>query len=158
MGNNAGVRGSVSGLTLETRTISARVAGGCLVIVHSKDPPGDEEWEQSIELHRVAGGGRALPTLVYTDGGAPNASQRARLNAVVGVIKPRVAVLTHSILARAAGTALTLVNSNNRIFGPNEVERALDHLGIAATSRDLVRRTLEELRKNFGGRQVATGS
>src|SRR5688572_20264662 len=135
-----------SELMLQTASMSARIVGGFAVFVHSNRAPTDDEWEQALELHRRGGGNIVLPTLVYTEGGAPNASQRVRLNALVTTSKPRVAVMTPSVLARAAGGALALINSNTRVFGPDQLDRALDHIGASGTSRELLRRTLEELR------------
>ena len=147
-----------SELMLQTTSMSARIVGGYAVFVHSNRAPTDEEWEQALELHRRGGGSVVLPTLVYTEGGAPNASQRVRLNALVTASKPRVAVVTPSVLARAAGAALALINSNTRVFGPEQLDRALDHIGASATTRELLRRTLEELRIDLKGRERNTGT
>jgi hypothetical protein len=141
---------------LQTASMSARIVGGYAVFVHSNRAPTDPEWEQALELHRQGGGAVVLPTLVYTDGGAPNATQRVRLNSLVTTSKPRVAVMTPSVLARAAGAALALINSNTRVFGPDQVDRALDHVGARGTTRDLLRRTLEELRIDLKGREQGT--
>jgi len=118
-----------------------------LVFVHATEPPTDSEWEALLDLFRLAAqeGGR-LRTLVYTEGGAPNARQRAHLNEVLAGLKPRVAILTPSAAARAVGVAISWFNPDLRVFAGDELSRALDHLDVNQGERRILTQALTELR------------
>jgi hypothetical protein len=58
-------------------------------------------------------------------------------------------VLTPSALARAAGTAISWFNPSIKMFDPEALERALDHLDATRAQRDLLARTLGELRREL---------
>jgi hypothetical protein len=132
---------------VQTRTACGRWIGGLLVFAHSREAPSDTEWEELLALFRFAAeqGGR-VRALVYTDGGAPNARQRARLNALLAGIKPRVALLTASAAARAIGVAVSWFNPEVRIFAGDEIGPALDHLSVNHGERRILTQALSELR------------
>ena len=87
--------------------LAKSLGGGLIICVHRDVAPADEEWNQILALFRGAPDLREARILVFTLGGAPDARQRARLNTVVGDAKPRIAVITPSALARAAGIAIS---------------------------------------------------
>ncbi len=133
-----------------SKTMATRGVGSCLVFVHTSEAPSDAEWDEVLSHFRTVmktGTGRAL---VYTEGAAPNTAQRAKLNALFGSAHPRIAVLTPSPLARAAGTAIRWFNPEVRIFGPDEIERALDHLEVSRAERAALTETLAALRAELG--------
>ena len=127
----------------------AREVGDVLVFVHTNDAPSDPEWEKALELLRNRASSSGLRTLVYTAGGAPNAAQRARLNAVIGATKPPIAVLTSSPIARAAGTAISWFNPMFKVFGPDDVDNALDHLALRGIERTHAREALLEMKRDL---------
>ena len=117
------------------------------MFVHASEAPSDAEWEALLGLFRLAAEeGVELRTLVYTEGGAPNARQRALLNDVLAGLKPRVAVLTPSAAARAIGVAISWFNPDLRVFAGDELSRALDHLDVNQGERRILTQALTELR------------
>jgi hypothetical protein len=127
-----------------SKTIRARSVGGFYVIVQGEMAPTDEDWDRML-THSV-NGGKMPPTLVYTYGGAPNVGQRARLQHAFGDHKPKMAVVTPSAAARMIATAVAWFNPAVKLFGPGEVEPALDHLGVTAVERSKLRTELDEMR------------
>ena len=100
-----------------------------------------------LGLFRVAAEhGGDLRVLVHSEGGAPNARQRAVLNEVLAGIKPRVAVLTPSATARAVGVALSWFNPDFRVFASDELGGAFDHLDANQGERRILTQALTELR------------
>jgi hypothetical protein len=80
--------------------------------------------------------------LVYTAGGSPNTAQRARRNALLGDRNIPQAVVTASALARAAGTAISWFQPTFRLFAPDQLEKALDHLAVPGGARLRLRRAI----------------
>jgi hypothetical protein len=132
-----------------TKSYAARKVGNTVVYVHADLPPTDAEWEAGIAVFKDAPDPSRLSAIVYTEGGAPNAAQRARLNAVLGAAKVRIGVLTSSAAARAAGVAVRWFNPELSIFGPEDVEAALDHIRVPAEQRNDVKRALTELKSEL---------
>jgi hypothetical protein len=115
-----------------------------MVVVHGKESPSDADWDRMCEFLKQAASPE-MRILVYTDGGAPSAVQRSKLNAVLHM-KPRVAILTTSLIARTAGTALRWFNDKIRIFGPHEIEAGLKHLQLTRTEETALRAALDDVR------------
>lgn len=132
-------------ITVRAATFRARAIRSYRIFVHRSLAPQDDEWEKVLDLFRDQDV-KNIRTLVYTDGGAPNAAQRRRLMAVFGEAKPRIAILTSSAIARAAGTALSWFNPQFRIFGPEDLDGAFHHLGASADDRVVLKKNLMELR------------
>ena len=122
------------------------------VVVHTTTPPSDNEWNEVLAEFRKFDDLKRARIFVYTEGGAPNARQRALLNQVMATAKPPVAVLTSSSLARAAGTAISWFNPAIRLFAPDDAESALDHLAAAGVDRVRLRKALHELKAKLGCR------
>lgn len=95
--------------------------------VHSNEAPTDDDWDAHLKAVKAAADLQRI--VVFTHGGAPNATQRAELNDVLRNVPVPIAILTPSLLARGAGTALRWFNPRMRIFDPDDVERAFDHIG-----------------------------
>jgi len=132
-----------------TKSYVARKVGNTMVYVHAEASPTDAEWEAGLTFFKDAPDVSRCSALVYTHGGAPNASQRARLNAVLGSSKVRIGVLTASAAARAAGVAVRWFNPELSIFGPEDVEAALDHIRAPLEQRGELKRTLSDLKKEL---------
>ena len=131
---------------MRTRNASGRWLGEFLVFVHASEAPSDAEWEELLSLFRAASEEGRLRVLVYTEGGAPNARQRALLNEILAGLKPRVAVLTTSAAARAVGVAISWFNPDLRVFAGDELGRGLDHLDVNQGERRILTQALKELR------------
>jgi hypothetical protein len=107
---------------------------GVLLEVHNQFPPTDEEWERLLEL-AAASLDSACSCLVFSRGPGPNAAQRKRLAALLHGKKYPTAVLTDSIVARGAVTALSWVGHSIRAFATNDVLRALEVLPVSVAHR-----------------------
>jgi hypothetical protein len=127
----------------------ARQVRDTVLFVFGTRSPADAEWEQLVEYYRQAAASRRVQILVSTEGGSPNAKQRARLKESVNVVGVRVAIVTSSVLARAAGVAVHWFNPQLRVFAPNELERAFDYLELRDEYRQEVRAALAALRREL---------
>ena len=131
------------------KSVVWRVVGDVFVCVHTAEAPTDAEWEQVLTGLRApmqSNGG----ILVFTEGGAPNARQRARLNELLAGRKVPVSVITPSAVARAVATAITWFNPTLHVFAPDDMDGALDHLSAKSAERPLLRHALIELRAEIG--------
>lgn len=135
---------------LKSGNLAWTLVGDYLVFVHTAVAPTDDEWKELLTKLRVARDKRRVRVLVYTQGGAPNARQRALLNQAVEHVQPPIAVVTHSNTARAAGTAIGWFNPRIKVFDPSEQERAFDHLDANSAERKLLSLALRELRAEIG--------
>lgn len=120
------------------------------VVAHTTEAPTDIEWHELLATLRRVKEARRARVFIYTDGGAPNARQRALLNQALDGARPPIAVVTASAVARAASTAISWFTPTIRIFAPHESERALDHLDASALDRARIKETLAELKAKIG--------
>ncbi len=125
-----------------------------MVFAHATLAPSDVEWSRVLDVYRAHPNISSLRTLVHTDGGAPNAAQRADLSSLLAGTKMPIAVITTSVLARAAGTALTWLNPGFRMFAPTAFEGALDHIGATGVDRRILKDTVDELRRELARRET----
>jgi hypothetical protein len=121
-----------------------------MVFVHSEQSPSNDEWSSLMDVFRNATNLKRVRVLVFTYGGAPNARQRAELNEVLRDVRPPVAVVTPSTLARAVCTAIGWFNPGIRPFAPEELERAFDYIDANEADRKVLSRLLRELRLELG--------
>jgi hypothetical protein len=130
-------------------TVATRTVGSVVVVVHSPLPPTTAEWQHVIDIYRNHPNVEVVRVLVYTEGGSPTAAQRADLTTAVSNRKMQVAVVTASVLARAAGTAIAWLIPGLRIFSPSDFEKALDHNSVTGGDRRIIRDTVEQLRRDL---------
>jgi hypothetical protein len=128
---------------------AARQVRDTVVFVLGSRSPADDDWERLASYYRQAAATRRVQLLVSTEGGSPNAKQRARLKESVNVVGVRVAIVTSSVLARAAGAAVRWFNPHLRVFAPGELERALDYLELRDEYRHEARAALATLRSEL---------
>jgi len=121
-----------------------------MVFVHSEQAPSNAEWSSLMDSFRTATNWRRIRVLVFTYGGAPNARQRAELNDVLRDVRPPVAVITPSTLARAVCTAIGWFQPRLRAFPPDEIESAFDYLDANEADRGILSRMLREMRLEIG--------
>ncbi len=100
------------------------------VFAHGRTPPTDEEWDVVLEAYSTVPDLNEARSLIYTDGAAPTVLQRGKLNDLLMGRQPRIAVLTPSKLARAAGAALRWFNPRFRVFNPTDYDGAMSHLEV----------------------------
>jgi hypothetical protein len=131
------------------QTFAGRFEASYSVLVHSDRAPTAAEWNQIVQLYRTSPALRAAPILVYTDGGAPDALQRAELLKVIGPVRPRVAILTRSVIARAAAKAISLLATDLRVFNVDQVDAALHHLGLSESEKLGAARILNNLKQEL---------
>jgi len=133
------------------RMFVADIVEGYGVIVQGSNAPTDVEWDEVLAFYQTMLAADRLRVLVYTEGAAPNASQRGKLQDQLGKKKMIFAVITPSAWARAVGTAVSWFVPNVAMFHPNELEKALDHLGVAAQTRAGIRERFDQLRGALQG-------
>jgi hypothetical protein len=125
--------------------------------MHGTEAPENDKWQASIEAMRayVRAHDNKLDNyrgLVFTDGGAPSASQRADLNSIYGGRPVKVAVIANSAFVRAVITALTWFDLKIKAFAPREIGGALDHIGLRTTERRRLFTELKAMELECGGR------
>lgn len=115
------------------------------VALHTRITPSDAEWRawtRSLEDYAKESGGDLgrSANLVITDGGSPNTSQRTAVNNIValGASLPPVAVITSSLLVRTIVRAFTIFNEKLRVFAPDAVREAAEHVGITPSELSVV--------------------
>jgi hypothetical protein len=134
------------------RSFAVRASGSYVVFVHGTLPPPQSEWNVVLDIFRNHPNLAAVRTLVFTEGAAPSAVQRADLNHVLGKIRMPTAVMTSSTISRAAGTALSWLNPGFKVFAATDFDGAFDHLGASANDRRMLRDLVDELRRELTSR------
>ncbi len=141
---------------MRPKSFVSRKVREVVVFVHGTQAPTDEEWEEVLDVYRRKPDQSSFRCLVYTAGGAPNPTQRARLREA-GQGRARIAVLTASAVARAAGIAVGWFNPQIQIYGLKDIEKALDHLHVPTAQRGEFRQALAELQNALGLALTGTG-
>jgi hypothetical protein len=128
----------------------ARVEG-VFIVVHSRTPPTDEEWNASLHDIPHAEPGRPwVPVLVRAETG-PNVMQRARLNLAMRGRRIRTACLSDSEFVRGIIMALQWMGAQDtRGFELTAVDDALEHLGVPPEHRPAVLEALREMETALG--------
>ncbi len=144
------------GSLLRRKTVAVRTCGDFLVVVHGRLPPSTREWNDVIATYRAHPNVGVVRVLVYSDGGSPNAAQRADLTSAITNRSLLTSVVTSSVLARAAGTAIAWLLPGLRIFSPSDLDKALEHIGAGSTDRRLLRDAVDQLRRDVSQEESAT--
>ncbi len=134
---------------MRSKSFTSREVRGVVVFVHGTQAPTDDEWDEVLQFYRGKPETASFRSLVYTAGGAPNATQRARLREL-GQRRARIAVLTASAVARAAGVAVAWFNPLIKIYGLKDTQKALDHLDVPPAHRQELLRVITELQGSLG--------
>ena len=116
-----------------------------LLVAHGEQPPTDEEWAAFMSGFANHGVDDAL-VLVWTEGAAPNVSQRRELTDLLAGRAVPIAVLSSSTLVRGVATAISWFNRKVRVFAPHDADAAITFLGVGAPHAAKVREELESLR------------
>jgi hypothetical protein len=111
--------------------------------LHTDVDPSPAEWEgalaQLADLKTRRGGSLAKArSLVLTDGGAPNATQRSQFHqGLLGGEPHRTSLVTVSLsnpIKRSVAQVITWINPSFRTYAPNEMLAALAHLDLPPTA------------------------
>jgi hypothetical protein len=94
----------------------------------------------------TAGEQRKVRTLVYSEGGAPNAAQRAKLKQLQGGVAVPIAVMTPSTMVRMAVTAIGWFNARVASFEADQIDEALTFLDIPFDQRAELKAAMAELK------------
>lgn len=121
-----------------------------LILAHSKEAPSAEEWDEYVASARKWRSEiRAL--LVLSDGGGPNAAQRAALDEALGLENhtAKTAVVTVSMMARGIVTAIGWFSKGIKAFSTNQISAALDYLEIPKVDHEGVLAEVKRLRERL---------
>jgi hypothetical protein len=135
------------------QNLAVQFEAGYAVFVHTDRPPTASDWSRVVAEYRKVPNVKTIRVLVYSEGGAPSAAQRAELLSAMGLAQPRLAILTKSIIARVAAKAVALFAPELRVFDANQLEAALDYLQLSGSERMNARSTLDSLRSAVLGRR-----
>jgi hypothetical protein len=127
-----------------------RRMGRLVVTVHTAEVPSDEDWGQY-----VAGVDDYLPledqrVLVVSAGGGPNGKQRRMMTDALNGARVPVAIVTNSLFMRGAGIAVSWFNPSLKVLRPEDLDRAINYLGLTDWERLESARVLKELEKGLG--------
>jgi uncharacterized protein involved in exopolysaccharide biosynthesis len=133
------------------RTFLWRYIDDFQLCVFSAKSPSNEDWDAMSETFFVK---PRRGVLGYTLGGAPNALQRKKVRDLhnrSGSVQPPSAILTTSMIARAAVTALNLFLDNKfRAYPPSEINEALLFLQTPKEIHAPMKIALDELSQELG--------
>lgn len=130
------------------RSIVVRKAGPLLVVRQNGDDPDEQDWSEFLlvlSAQRREFRADAQKILVCTDGGSPNADQRARLAHILDNFHPRVALVSGSVKVRFVGALIAMFQRNYRQFSPSELKLAFAHLKLAPAECEFAEKALREL-------------
>jgi len=126
------------------------VVGSVFVLAHTKDPPSEGEWSAFMTAMKARmADAEHIRTLVFTDGGGPNAARRDDINQELRGRKVRTAVHSNAAIVRFMVSSLALFNPSIRSFEPKDVEAGLAHVDLSR-DRKLVRDAALRLQGRIG--------
>jgi hypothetical protein len=113
------------------------IIGQYTVAVHTRKPPSDEEWAEYLTAHApLIEKGVSMRVLIVTEGGAPTAVQRMKMNEMVAEwikVNPdcvRSAIITSSAFVRGVVTAISWFRPIARAFSHDHMDQAFSYLEI----------------------------
>jgi hypothetical protein len=123
------------------------VTANVVLEVHPDCLPDEADWDAFIAWLPQQDVPRRLGGIVMAEGPGPNAGQRKKLLAVPGMDKGRSVVLTTSVLARGAITALNWLGYKGLVGRDYaDLRGCFDHLGVPQQDRSLILKRLIELK------------
>jgi hypothetical protein len=131
------------------KNLAWRFVEDVYVGAHTAKPPSQPEWDSMLE--QVLQNGRIRVGLIYTEGGSPSALQRKQLRDVTERLNMRgSAILTSSVVARAAITAINLFSKDfSAAFPPHHIENALRHLGVSVELWPTIKKELAAVKREL---------
>jgi hypothetical protein len=128
--------------------------GSLHIIVVGEQDPAQADWHAYVEAiqaeaTRGASVGQ-MRTLVFSDGGGPNAAQRRVTRELREGQNTPQAIVTHRRITRAVITALRLWSPHVRAFPPHDLRGALEFLGVPEIKLRQVVRLAGEIQLGLG--------
>jgi hypothetical protein len=128
--------------------------GSLHIIVVGEQDPAPADWHAYVEAIQAeakrGASSRQMRTLVFSDGGGPNAAQRQVTSELREGQSTPQAIVTCSGLTRAVITALRLWNPHCRAFAPRDLVTALEFLGVPGIKLQQVLRLAGEIQLGLG--------
>jgi hypothetical protein len=115
-----------------------------ILMLHGDKPPSAEGWRaylRCLENKDVA----SLGLLVFTNGGAPDVTQRSELNRLLCGRYFARAIVHRSAIVRGVVAAVGWFAPGVAAFHPNAWQAAAAHAGIAPSELEHVERTVKRL-------------
>lgn len=113
------------------------------------------DWGRFVTLVRERRTDTPPLSLTRSQGAYPDAAQRRALMEAIGpALQPhaRIAVLTDSVVGRAAVTAMTWITPGFRAFRQDDTAGALNYLGVSGAAAADMERALVELESELSVR------
>ena len=108
-----------------------KVVGELQIVIHTAEAPDATEWKAYMRDFMSVPPER-LRTIVFTDGGGPNAPQRKDVNDYLKGRTTTAAIVTPSTMTRGVVTALAWFNPKIRAFAPDRIDEAFKYLGFGS--------------------------
>jgi hypothetical protein len=124
-----------------------------IIVVGERDPaPADwNAYVAAIEAEATRGvSAGQIRTLIFSDGGGPNAAQRKIAGDVREGRGDPQAIVTVSGIARAMITALRLIHPRCRAFAPVDTGAALEFLGVPGIKFQQILRLARDIQLGLG--------
>ena len=137
-----------------TATLRYAVLDGIMLEIHDQRAPSDADWDAMLD-HFDAHTDEALGAIVLSDGPGPNAAQRKRLAERLRGRRIQTVVITDSLVARGAVTALRWVGHAIQAFASSDLERAIASFSFLPEQRRRVLLRMVELRYELAGQPAA---
>ena len=131
-----------------------RFLGGLHIIVVGERDPTPADWNAYVgAIHAEEQRGLLAAqtrTLVFSDGGGPNAAQRRIAREVRDERGSPRAIVTNRAFARAWITVKGLFTPHCRAFAPDEMDAVLEFLGIPGMKLQQILRLAREIQLGLG--------
>lgn len=128
------------------RNLVLRQVDSLIVARQNTEQPHDFEWNAFLAmLESNAERFDKIKIFVRTPGGGPSPTQASRLRGILKNKPVLVAVVTESVVVRFLGSSIALLNRDLRMFLPDEVRSAYEHLKLTSRERELVERIVDEM-------------
>jgi hypothetical protein len=121
-----------------------------VVTVHTAEVPSDEDWNAYMAQVDAYLPLQDQRVLVVSAGGGPNGKQRKMMIDALNGARVPVAIITNSLVMRGAGIAVSWFNPSLKVLGPEDLDAAVEYLGLTTWERVESARTLKELEKGLG--------
>ena len=114
--------------------VSEMVTGTVLCLLHTEEPPSDDEWDTGMALlegHRKPDG-ELVSMLVFTAGGAPTVAQRRRGNQITMGRNCVRAICTDSKATLVIVRGLSWFAPGLKSFSTKELDEAIRYVGVSS--------------------------
>jgi hypothetical protein len=132
------------------KSMAHTVVDRTLIYVLGLGPPTDEAWNACLDVVERSRVDWTMH-LVWSDGGVPTITQRARLKAIIAGRPVPTAVVSASARVRGTVTALSWFGAPAKAFRPADLRDAIAFLKIPASRTELIMRELARLRAELAG-------